>query len=119
MDLTSLVLNFTFKISNADVVSLNFYIELEDNFNNLTITQTINILDNFNNNISTETNNTEWKPPKRRFNYTLKDTFDFINKVSKIKLEEGDFVISIDVESLFTNVPIDETIEIIKKLFLE
>jgi hypothetical protein len=49
----------------------------------------------------------------------LKDTFDFINKVSEIKFEENDFIISIDVESLFTNVPIDETIKIIKDAFFK
>ena len=36
---------------------------------------------------------------------------------SNIKLDEENFIISIDVESLFTNVPIDETLEIIKKAF--
>ena len=32
-------------------------------------------------------------------------------------MEEGECLISFDVESLFTNVPIDETIEIIKNTF--
>jgi hypothetical protein len=66
-----------------------------------------------NNNINTNNN---WNPPKKNFKYALKDTFDFINKVSKIKFEENDFIISIDVESLFTNVPIEETILIIKHM---
>jgi len=51
---------------------------------------------------------------KDKFKYTVKDSFDFINKLSKIKLEPGECLISFDVESLFTNVPIDETKEIIK-----
>ena len=51
---------------------------------------------------------------KPTFKYVVKDSFDFINKLSQIKLEEGECLISFDVESLFTNVPIDETIEIIK-----
>jgi hypothetical protein len=51
---------------------------------------------------------------KSTFKYVVKDSFDFINKLSQIKLEEGERLISFDVESLFTNVPIDETIEIIK-----
>ena len=42
-----------------------------------------------------------------KFKYTLKDSFDFINKVSKIKFDKEDFTISIDVESAFTNVPIE------------
>ena len=49
----------------------------------------------------------------------IKDSFDFINKNSLIKLEKDDFMIYIDVESLFTNVPIDETIEIIKNAFFK
>ena len=49
--------------------------------------------------------------------FILKDTFDFLNKISKIELTEGDSLISFDVISLFTNVPIDETINIIKKRF--
>ena len=52
---------------------------------------------------------------KSKFKYVVKDSFDFINKLSKIKLEEDERLISFDVESLFTNVPIDETIEIIKE----
>jgi len=39
--------------------------------------------------------------------------------VSKIKFEENDYIISIDVESLFTNVPIEETILIIKDAFFK
>lgn len=54
---------------------------------------------------------------KGGFKYVVKDSFDFINKLSQIKLEEGECLISFDVESLFTNVPIDETIEIIKNTF--
>jgi len=82
---------------------------LEENFN-------APIANNSSNNTSTSTN---WNPPKKSFKYALKDTFDFINKVSEINFEENDFIISIDVESLFTNVPIDETIKIIKDAFFK
>ena len=45
-------------------------------------------------------------------NYTVKDSFDFAKECSKL------FMASLDVDSHFTNVPLDETIEIcIKKLF--
>ena len=37
--------------------------------------------------------------------------------MSKSKLEAGDVMVSFDVVSLYTNVPIDETIELIKKEF--
>ena len=89
---------------------------LQDHFNNQTISQTTDLLNNENSN---NNSNNQWRPLKQRFQYTLKDSFDFINKVSNIKLKEENFIISIDVESLFTNVPIDETLEIIKKAFFK
>ena len=45
--------------------------------------------------------------------FVLKDTFDFVNKVSKFNTYTDKYMISFDVESLFTNVPTTETIEII------
>lgn len=45
--------------------------------------------------------------------FMLKDTFDFVNKVSKIEPGEDQTMASFDVESLFTNVPTLETIELI------
>jgi hypothetical protein len=72
-----------------------------------------------NNSSNNNNTNTNWNPPKKSFKYALKDTFDFINQVSEIKFEKNDFIISIDVESLFTNVPIDETIKIIKDAFFK
>lgn len=52
-------------------------------------------------------------------NYMLKDSFDFINKISKVKPKEGQYIVSFDVESLFTNVPTDDTIDIIiDKIFV-
>ena len=46
-------------------------------------------------------------------NVTLSDTFDFVNKISKTTISEDCIMISFDVESLFTNVPVKETIDII------
>ena len=43
----------------------------------------------------------------------LKDTFDFVNKISNINMIEEQRIVSFDVESLFTNIPVNETIEII------
>ena len=48
--------------------------------------------------------------------YTLKDSFDAVNKIKSIPskmLEEGYQFVSFDVESLFTNVPHSKTINII------
>ena len=45
--------------------------------------------------------------------FILKDTFDFVKKVSKLSTLLEKYMVSFDVESLFTNVPTTETIEII------
>ena len=48
--------------------------------------------------------------------YTLKDSFDAANKIKSVPsemLEEGYQFVSFDVESLFTNVPLNKTINII------
>ena len=46
-------------------------------------------------------------------NYIIKDTFDFVNKVSKLPNTPNQRMVSFDVESLFTNIPTQETINII------
>lgn len=48
--------------------------------------------------------------------YMLNDTYDFVNKVSLLDVEKNKYMVSFDVESLFTNVPTTETIEIILDL---
>jgi hypothetical protein len=48
--------------------------------------------------------------------YMLKDSFDFVNKVAHLNPEKDKFLVSFDVESLFTNIPTVETIDIIIKL---
>ena len=37
----------------------------------------------------------------------IKDTFDFVNRVSKLKTNTTERIVSFDVESLFTNIPTD------------
>ena len=50
----------------------------------------------------------------------LKDTFDFVNKISNINMIEEQRIVSFDVESLFTNIPVNETIErILERAFKE
>jgi len=44
----------------------------------------------------------------------LKDSFEFVNNISKMKNKNG-YMVSFDVESLFTNIPVDETIMFKKK----
>ncbi len=45
----------------------------------------------------------------------LKDSFEFVNNISKMKNKNG-FMISFDVESLLTNIPVDETIDLLVKM---
>ena len=52
-----------------------------------------------------------WDADKIEIFTVIKDTFDFVNKISRLDIEPGDQIVSFDVESLFTNVPVDETTE--------
>ena len=52
--------------------------------------------------------------------FTITDTFAFATEMKETKLNEEDILVSFDVSSLFTNVPLDETITILaKKAFTE
>ena len=42
----------------------------------------------------------------------LNSTFSFIDKINSFEFRPGDTLVSFDVESLFTNVPLEETIGI-------
>ena len=53
------------------------------------------------------------KPLLNESEWILKDTFDFVNKIKSINPRADKFMSSFDVESLFTNIPTNETIEII------
>jgi len=53
------------------------------------------------------------KPLITNNNYIIKDTFDFVNRVSKLTNNNNQHMVSFDVESLFTNIPTTETINII------
>ena len=46
----------------------------------------------------------------------IKDTSDFIQKISSIELEENDWLFTMDVTSLYTNIPHDEGINCIREL---
>ena len=46
----------------------------------------------------------------------IKDTSDFLEKISSIELEEDDWLFTMDVTSLYTNIPHDEDIECIRNL---
>ncbi|XP_068680211.1 uncharacterized protein [Montipora capricornis] len=46
-------------------------------------------------------------------NHTITDVFEFAEEVTQLDFNENDILVSYDVTSLFTNVPLDETIEIL------
>lgn len=52
--------------------------------------------------------------PLTVYNYTLQNSFDFVREIRNINISNKK-VASFDVQSLFTNIPLDETIEIITK----
>ena len=45
--------------------------------------------------------------------HTVADIFDFASEVQDLRISAGNILVSYDVSSLFTNVPLDETIEIL------
>ena len=45
--------------------------------------------------------------------YTITDTCEFAYEVRELKINNGDILVSCDVTSLFANVPVDETIQIL------
>ena len=55
------------------------------------------------------------KPLLDNDRFMLKDSFEFVNNISKVK-NNNLYMVSFDVESLFTNIPVDETIEILVKM---
>ena len=47
--------------------------------------------------------------------YTVTDIFDFANEIRSLEIANGDILVSYDVSSLFTNVPLDETIQLLRR----
>ena len=45
--------------------------------------------------------------------FTVHDTLDFAEEITKVKIKQGDVLVSYDVFSLFTSIPIDKTIELL------
>ncbi|XP_022805774.1 uncharacterized protein LOC111342915 [Stylophora pistillata] len=45
--------------------------------------------------------------------YTVTDIFEFANKLRSLEIANGDILVSYDVSSLFTNVPLDETMQLL------
>ena len=51
--------------------------------------------------------------PLSRNQYTVTDTVQFVNDVQSLQINRGDILVFYDVTSLFTNVPLDESIQIL------
>ena len=47
------------------------------------------------------------------YQYMVKDTFEFVHEVQSLEINRGDILVSYYVTSLFTNVPLAETIQIL------
>ena len=45
--------------------------------------------------------------------YTVMDTFRFADEVRGLEIKNGEILVSYDLTSLFTNVPLEETIQIL------
>ena len=45
--------------------------------------------------------------------YTITNTFDFVSEIRELQINSGDILVSYDVSLLFTNVPLEETIQIL------
>ena len=56
-----------------------------------------------------------WIKPYIPSMYMVNSTEEFLAKINEVPIENGDYCISFDVKSLFTNVPLEETIKIITK----
>ena len=55
----------------------------------------------------------DWIKPFMPSTYMLSSTQDFLAKINEVPIEEGDYCVSFDVQSLFTNIPLEESIKII------
>ena len=55
------------------------------------------------------------KPLAGKTNSHIKNSQDFINKIKTTTIKEGEIQVSFDIVSLFTNVPTNEAIAIVKK----
>ena len=53
--------------------------------------------------------------PLMKNRYTINNTRDFVNRLRELSINDNEKMVSFDVSSLFTNVPLDHTIEIILK----
>ena len=51
--------------------------------------------------------------------FTLRNSYEFFNDLKTIRLDEESYIVSLDITSLYTNVPLKETIEILTTLIYD
>ena len=51
--------------------------------------------------------------------YSIKTTTDFANRLNNRTLDDDEVLVSCDVSSLFTEVPLDDTIDYIKEMYMQ
>ena len=54
------------------------------------------------------------RPLAGQFPHHIKNTFQFVEYIRKVKLEPGEVMTSYDVKALFTSVPVDPSIAIVQ-----
>ena len=47
--------------------------------------------------------------------YTISDVFEIVEEIQHLQVADNDTLVSYDVTALFTNVPLEETIQILAK----
>ena len=51
--------------------------------------------------------------------FSCSDTFSFIDKIQNVNIDRNKFLVSYDIQSLFTNIPLNETIDLAVNLLIE
>ena len=45
----------------------------------------------------------------------VKNSYEFVQTIKQLKIQPNDILVSLDIVSLFTNIPVEETLDIIKQ----
>lgn len=57
-----------------------------------------------------------WRQAEREaLRYTISDIFQFSEEIQHLQVGDNDFLVSYHVTALFTNVPLEETIQVLAK----
>ena len=59
------------------------------------------------------------RPLEKQTIHTIKNSWQLIDKIKDIKIESDECFVSFDITSLFTNVPVSESLQLIQKLLID